>query len=555
MAKRSSGSFFIAERRMLPSGEEDYWLEHTIFPMTDHIYNDCLREILQRKEELEQDQWYHHAKKQYALLKEQESFHLSFIKKLESVKEKTPAIKEQIVQHENVLRKVRASLKECGNEISVCKENYHFSENEIQKYIKGLRKEKYHEAVGSNVVQKLATTAWNAVQKVMHGNARRVYFRKYGQSVSFEDKSANSGIIYHPAGSVKKYPWEHVTVFGKRIRLKPVREKDIWLQKAMGHRICYCRVVRRPHGNHYHYFLQMVMEGETPIKYKMGPQCAGLDPGVSTMTYDADTSTGMITLSRDIAKYQKQVNEASRIYERRRRMANPQNYNPDGTVIRDTEDFRKHWNHTRGTQRAVMQLKTAWRKMSEYVKQSNGYETNRILRKASYVNVESMDYKALQKRAKTCARQEKASVVTDSHGSQNTIHKYKRRKRFGASILKHAPASFLFRLKQKLLRQGGTYRTIDAKKNKASQYDHVKDLGEKHGLSERFKYIDGHLVQRDAYSAFLLHYLTDEETIDREACIRNFRKFLRRQGKCIARPLAGYGDPTGNFGIREIQAV
>lgn len=236
-------------------------------------------------------------------------------------------------------------------------------------------------------------------------------------------------------------------------------------------------------------------------------------------------------------------------------MANPQNYNPDGTIIKDTKDFKKHWNHTRGTKRAVMQLKTAWRKMSEYVKQNNGYETNRILLKASYVNVESMDYKALQKRAKTCARQEKTSVVTDSHGNQKTIHKYKRRKRFGASILKHAPASFLSMLEKKLLRQRGIYRTIDAKKNKVSQYDHVKDLCEKHELSERYKYIDGRLVQRDAYSAFLLHYLTDEETIDREACIRNFRKFLRRQGKCIARLIAGYGDPTGNFGIREIRAV
>jgi hypothetical protein len=57
-------------------------------------------------------------------------------------------------------------------------------------------------------------------------------------------------------------------------------------------------------------------------------------------------------------------------------------------------------------------------------------------------------------------------------------------------------------------------------------------------------------VQRDIYSAFLMRHAADKDRPDREACKRDFKLFLKRQGKMVARVLRS-GDPTGNFGLND----
>ncbi len=107
------------------------------------------------------------------------------------------------------------------------------------------------------------------------------------------------------------------------------------------------------------------------------------------------------------------------------------------------------------------------------------------------VFVETMDFKALQKRAKNTERQEQTSIVKQKDGTVKEVHKYKRKKRFGSSIGMHAPAQFLSILERKLAyHKGGLYR-INTWKFKASQYCHVDDTYEKKKLSKRYNTIDG----------------------------------------------------------------
>ena len=271
------------------------------------------------------------------------------------------------------------------------------------------------------------------------------------------------------------------------------------------------------------------------------------------MSYDSEEGTEMLFLSPDIARYQKAVKNASLVYERRRRLANPQNYNEDGTIKKDTKDFKKTWKQTKGVLKALMTLKTAYRKMSEYVRQFNGHLSNQLLMKISELNEESMDYKALAKRAKSCKRQKKSSVVKNKKGKAKPIHKYTRKKRFGASILKHAPAGFLRMLERKIHRQGGIVNELNAKKMKASQYDHVTDTCTKHELSDRTKMVGWDLVQRDLYSCFLMRHADKNGNIDRQACIDDFDAFLKRQKAFVQYLIANGGDPTGNFGLDEFK--
>ena len=147
-----------------------------------------------------------------------------------------------------------------------------------------------------------------------------------------------------------------------------------------------------------------------------------------------------------------------------------------------------------------------------------------------------MDWKALQKRSKQPAvQQEKASAVTGKDGSVKTVCKFKKKKRFGASIRDRAPSQFLTILRRKCARQGGRLIIIDTKTVKASQYEHDTGTYRKVPLSRRMKDVDGHRVQRDLYSGFIIkHVAEDNKTVDREACIRDFEAFLAAQDKCIA---------------------
>ena len=149
------------------------------------------------------------------------------------------------------------------------------------------------------------------------------------------------------------------------------------------------------------------------------------------------------------------------------------------------------------------------------------------------MKIETMNYKGLQKKSSKTERQDKESVVTNKTGRKRSSRKFKRRKRFGGSILKHAPSGFLSTVKRKVTATCGIVIDVSASKLKASQYDHASDTYEKASLSDREKVIDGHIVQRDCYSSFVIFYATDENEPDRKGCLNGFEKFLICQDKLI----------------------
>ena len=76
---------------------------------------------------------------------------------------------------------------------------------------------------------------------------------------------------------------------------------------------------------------------------------------------------------------------------------------------------------------------------------------------------------------------------------------------------------------------------IDIMQYRATQLHH--DTGEyvKLGLSERYKTISGHIVQRDLYSAFLIrHSDTSLCRPDFEACNKDFQHFAEMQDALLS---------------------
>ena len=63
--------------------------------------------------------------------------------------------------------------------------------------------------------------------------------------------------------------------------------------------------------------------------------------------------------------------------------------------------------------------------------------------------------------------------------------------------------------------------------------------------------IDGHMVQRDCYSSFVVFYATDDNEPDREGCLNGFAKFLVCQDELIKEMIHdNFNNP--NFGTKLI---
>lgn len=490
---------YIVNRRLLTTESDRLYIDKKM-RIVERIYNAGVKYCKSCLTEVFNDLWYRHSLSQY-----QES-------------------------------KTDTDKKIWAAEIFMVAERYGLSEYSIHKYLGKGKTSSYKHGIGINIVQKTGTQLYSGVKKALFG--KKLHFRKYCSTISFEDKKANSGIIYNEkTGSV--------SIMGHEVQLKQIRYSDHYLQEAMLNKIKYCRILRLPFGNQYRYFVQFVMEGTAPKKLIPGDLKIGLDPGVSTMTAYTGDKLHFIELSKEIDRYTKQILHLQRVYDHKMRVNNPSCFNDNGTFIKGAKIL-----HTKGMLRTMMQLKTMYRKRSTYVKQSNNYNANSLIEEGIYIITEPMNYKALQKRSKNSVRQEKSSEVTDKNGTVKTVHKYKRRKRFGHSVLIHSPSAFMHDLQSKAIKYGGTVTYVNIKTYRASQYDHVTDTYKKCSLSERSKPIGGKIVQRDCYSAFLLYHIEDETHPNRVDCLYDFKHFLHCQNMLIDQDIK-----NANFGLRIKQAA
>ncbi len=490
---RNTGPSFVLTRRLITTESDAAYIDRKM-RIVERLYNTGVKYCLKILEEVKADYWYQYSHKMYKTAKDPRK------------------------------------QKVWANEIFLVAAAYGLTEYNIHAYLGKGKVNAYTNGIGINIVQKAGTALYSGVKKALFG--KRLHYRKYNSTESFEDKKANTGIIYHPQKGT-------VSVMGREIRLKQCRASDHYMQEAMLHKIKYCRIVRRPFGQAYRYFVQFVMEGTAPEKISPGNGKLGVDPGVSTMTAYSGKALHFVELSKDVDKYTKRILHLQRVYDHRMRVNNPDCYNEDGTFKKGTRIHR-----TKGMLRTMMKLKAAFRNRSAYVRQSNGYETNRLIEAGTTLIIEPMTYRSLARRSKTLVRQDKVSAVTDKHGNTKQIRKYKRRRRFGQSILVHSPAAFAEQLKTKVLRYGGTYEIVNAGMYRASQYDHVTDKYEKHELSERYKTVGGHVVQRDCYSSFLIYHKKDLDHVDREQCEKDFSNFLKCQ-----ETLLEHGITNSNFGL------
>ena len=397
-------------------------------------------------------------------------------------------------------------------------------------------------SINADIVQKLAADLWRAVEKAVF-KGTEIHYRKKGDTNCLEAKKSNTGIIFYKDKDMVKFG-------GKFFALKPVRAKDKYMQEAMTHNVRFCKIVRKPFKSGYRYFLQILMDGNAPDKIKIGKGICGLDKGVSTLSYYNDTNADFVELAPKVDKYDKMIRKAAQKYERRMRLNNPDCYNEDGTLKKDA----KFTVYSKGSKKSLMELKHMYRLKSEYIRQSNNHVNNVILSECGMIVEEPMNYQALAKRTKGEAeRSDKESIVTNKKGETKKIHKFKKKKRFQKSILRHAPGYCSKDLHRKAERYGVPILLVNSFEYKASQYDHLTRTPTKTDLRTRTKMVGKKRVQRDLYSSYLLYNFKDINSIDFDKCKSKFRTFLKRQDQVIKR-IQKTGDKTRNFGLSQFTA-
>lgn len=469
------------------------------FHAVSHIHNVCVKHAKKLLMQLDHDNEYQSWRSEYgALLKQKKLSKTDRMRKLELSKQ------------------MSARRQEIG-----------LSKWALQSYIKVCGK-RYSKLISSQQVQAEAANVWAGVEKCLFSKGKDIHFKKFMDFDTIGGKSNLNGARLNTGTMI---------VFWLGLELKcylPKKTSDRnYVLESLNHKISYCTIKRMMFSNGWRYYLVVTLDGDAPYrKYKTKTGIMGIDPGVSTIAAVSDTACILEELAPNADVYEKQIYKLERHMEVSRRISNPDNFNPDGTVKKRKDC--KPWVFSNSYEAARRKLKTLYRKKSAYILHSHRNLCNRLLENADSFIIEKMNYAALAKRSSKTERQDKPTAVVQKDGTVKVVNKFKRKKRFGRSINRRSPSRFLSELKRKAESSGGTYTEVNTQTFKASQYNHVTDECVKITLSQRFKLIGNDSVQRDLYSAFLIKN-TDStfEHPDRDKCIYEFENFVAVHNKTI----------------------
>jgi transposase len=384
----------------------------------------------------------------------------------------------------------RLNKQERAHAFSALRKQYHFSEYELHEYAKRARVSWIADHIDSTMAQTLATRAYQAVNRVCTGRAKRVRFRSKGRGMdSLEGKRNDVGMrfVLDPTTGDGGFLIWHGQVIPAIIDwLDPV------VRHGLRHKIKYARLVRRKasspqaqgsdhDGNRY--CVQLALEGRAYVKPKyeqVGNDTIGLDIGPSTLAIvPQEGSADLVTFCQELAPNSRNKRRLQRKLDRRRRANNPDNYDEQGRVKKG----RLHWKESKRYKATRRQLASTERRLAAHRKSLHGNLAHRITQVGTTISIEKTSFKAWQKQ-------------------------------YGRSTGLRAPGVFVAHLARIVAKTGGTLHEVSAYKTKLSQYCHQCGHYHKKPRSQRWYTCPCGLgpVQRDLYSAFLLAYLEPGQT-------------------------------------------
>ena len=389
---------------------------------------------------------------------------------------------------------------------------YGISKFDLNQYIKPMT-QKFKKNIGSQMGQEIAERAYLAFEKLKYGKAKKVYFKRYGDFYSVREKGNKTGLRLFKEENC-------ISWLGFKIPLI-IRKNDSYAQKCFLDNLLFCKLLKKVIRGKNKYYVQITFEGVPPKKHEVRNHAeVGLDIGTSTIAIVSYKEVKLQILAENIEINEKEKIKLQRKLDRQRRANNPNKYNTDGTI---KSNNKEKWKKSKSYLKTQLKLSDMQRKIAEKRKQSHTILANSILEIGSIVKVETMNFKALQKRAGKTEKSEKTG-------------KFKKKKRFGKSLSNRAPALLIEIIDRKLRYIGKNIIKINTFKVKASQLNHETNEYEKKSLSKRWVEIVGNKIQRELYSAFLIKNIKENlEEVNIEKAKKEFKNFVKSHNKEMER--------------------
>ena len=353
---------FAMEFELIAGNQETNFLEKR-FNAGSNIYNLCLEHCIKQLNKLKRDEGYRKS-----------------VKALKTVNRKLE--KKNLPQNE--IKRLKEIKISCTNKIKELEKEYKFTENDIQKYAK-VPREFIGKILNSNIVQKIASTAFYAVKKIQYRKAKKVKFKRKGE-ISLEGKDNRTGFIF----DIKTMKLK----LGKKLfcNLKTIDERQ---KNCFKNRIKFCRVLKRYIRGKRRYFLQIVFEGTPETDFQLGEGEVGLDIGTSTVAISSDNEVKLLKLS-ETEQEERKIRILQRSLERKRRTANPDNYDENGKVKKK----RKEWKFSKNYFRELNKLKEIYRKKKAKDNQHKNILVKFILSQGDTVKTEKTSVSSWKSRSK-----------------------------------------------------------------------------------------------------------------------------------------------------------
>ena len=377
---------------------------------------------------------------------------------------------------------------------SALRQRYGFSEYALHAYAKTARVSWIADHLDAVLAQTLATRAYQALNRVCVGEARRVRFKSRGRGLSsLENKRNDTGLRF-----VLQKPQEGNRGFliWKDDQVEAVIE---WDDEVVAHglrqRIKYARLVQRRASSEraagadargFRYVVQLALEGvpHRKKKHAVGNDIIGADLGPATIALVPRAGEASLSVfCEELATGAQAMRRLQRRMDRQRRAANPEHYDERGRVKKQGKN-RRRWKTSKSYERTRRRKATRERKLAAHRKSLHGQQVHEIVAVGNTVILEKISYKAWQKQ-------------------------------YGKSVGLRAPGMFVEMLRRTVASTGGTLIEVPTRTAKLSQFCHGCGGVVKKPLSQRWHHCPCGVgpVQRDLYAAFLASTLSVDHLI------------------------------------------
>ena len=373
-----------------------------------------------------------------------------------------------------------------GSEFQRIRKNHGFTDFDFQARILTHRKAAgFSGRIGSAVVQKLATTVFRSLERYLLGLNGRPRFKGVQRLLHSLEGKTNQANLRWDTQTKSLSLGVNWSIAG----VMPNLTKDEWFWIALQSRVKFCRLVRRVVGTKNRFYLQLVLEGNAPVKSSILSRLsrpgarAGIDIGPSNIGWCSETDAGFFKFCADVYAPQRLITNLQRKLDRQNLANNPGNFDEKGRAKSGVK-----WAKSKNQLETQAKLRDVQTHTAKKRSNAHGRDINILLGKARSFRHDNVSVKSLQRN-------------------------------YGRSVGARAPGHFMSELLRKAERAGGSSKSINVRQLKTSQFDHSTGEFRKKKLSERWHVFgDGRgRCQRDVYSAFLALHVV--ETVDTDGVI------------------------------------